>query len=103
RSASRTQELRVYGRTLMIPEFETDVRNSILFATNEGWRVSYERITPSWASFSGLRNGLVLYVRMITLCGGDQNATVELRYPERDIRAMDAIVERVARSLRATN
>lgn len=103
RSASGTREIRVYGRTLTVPEFDTDVRNIIRFATDEGWRVSYERITPSWASFSGLRNGLVLYVRMIALCGGDQNATVELRYPERDIRTMDGVIERVARSLRATS
>jgi hypothetical protein len=97
-----TRELRVYGRTLMIPEFERAAEDSITYHSNEGWAVTYKRVTPSWASYSGTRNGLVLYVRMIALCGEDQSVSAELTYPERDIAAMDEVVELVVSSLKPT-
>jgi hypothetical protein len=97
-----TQELRVFGRTLMVPEFERAANDSIIYHTNEGWNVSYKRVTPSWASYSGTRNGMVLYVRMIPICGEDQTVSAELTYPERDMAAMDDVVELVVDTLKPT-
>jgi hypothetical protein len=71
-------------------------------ARDAGWRLSYERVTPSWASFSGTRNGIIVYARAISLCGGTQFASFELQYPEYDLDGMRGTVERLVRSLEPT-
>jgi hypothetical protein len=93
-----TQLLRVYGGNS--PDgFETTVASAMQQARDGGWTLSYERVTPSWASFSGTRNGIVVYARAIALCAGTQFASFELQYPERDLEKMHAVVERLVDSL----
>lgn len=101
-SADGTQKLRVWGGNIVEDGFESSARAAIGFAAGEGWNISYERITPGWASFSGLRRGMVLYARSISLCRGVQYATFRLEYPEREITRMDAVVDRLVRTLRET-
>ncbi len=95
-----TQLLRVYGANAL-DGFEAAVASAMEKAREGGWNLSYERVTPSWASFSGTRNGIVVYARAIALCGGTQFASFELQYPERDLDEMHAVVERLVRSLEA--
>ena len=102
RSAEGTQLLRVYAGDNMDVDFEASLSAAMEFARAAGWALSYERVTPSWASFSGTRNGLVLYARAISICGGRQYASFELEYPERDISRMNPVVERLVASLRGT-
>jgi hypothetical protein len=71
-------------------------------AREAGWRLSYERVTPSWASFSGTRNGIIVYARAIALCEGEQFASFELHYPERDLDEMHEVVARLVGSLAQT-
>lgn len=101
RSSNGTQELRVFGGNAL-EGFEATVSEAMQFARSDGWNLSYERTTPSWASFSGTRNGMIVYARAIALCGGAQFASFELRYPERDLSAMHDVVERLVASLEAT-
>jgi hypothetical protein len=101
-SADGTQKLSVWGGNIVEGSFESSVHASMRFATADGWNLSYERVTPSWASFSGLRRGMVLYARTILLCGGSQYATFRLEYPERDLSRMDAVIDRLVRTLRGT-
>jgi hypothetical protein len=95
-----TQLMRAYGGNIIEADFEAWVKAAMGYATDAGWALSYERVTPSWASYSGKRNGMILYARAISLCGGSQFASFELEYPERDIGAMDAVVDRLVGSLR---
>jgi hypothetical protein len=97
-SADGTQLLRVYGAN-SLDGFETTVASAMNQAREGGWNLSYERVTPSWASFSGTRNGIVVYARAIALCAGTQFASFELQYPERDLDAMHAVVDRLVGSL----
>lgn len=101
RSTDGTQLLRVYGGHNIEPSFEASVNAAMNYARDAGWALSYERVTPGWASYSGLRNGMVLYARAIALCGGSQFAAFELEYPERAIKDMHEVVERLVASLRA--
>lgn len=102
RSADGTQSLRVYGSNIIEESFEAAAAASMGYARDGRWNLSYERVTPSWASWSGTRNGMVLYARMIALCSGTQYATFGLEYPERDLDEMNPVVERLVGSLRAT-
>lgn len=99
-SGNGTQRLTVWGGQIIEDSFESAVYASIGLAADDGWSIGYERVTPSWASFSGLRNGMVLYARAIALCGGQQYAAFELEYPERDLKAMSPVIERLVGSLK---
>jgi hypothetical protein len=100
-SEDGTQTLRVYGGNVL-EDFESEMAEAMGYARDDGWNLSYERVTPSWASFSGTRNGIIVYARAITLCDGEQYASFELRYPQRDLEPMNAVVERLVASLRET-
>ena len=100
-SADGTQEFRVFGGNAL-DGFEQRVVDAMGYARDDGWTLSYERTTPSWASFSGTRNGLIVYARAIALCGGDQFASFQLIYPERDLDALHATIERLVASQEAT-
>ena len=96
-----TQMLRVHGANAL-EGFEAKLDEAMAGAREAGWTLSYERITPSWASFSGTRNGMIVYARAISLCDGTQFASFELQYPETDLDDMHAVVERLVRSLDET-
>lgn len=101
-SADGTQTLRVHGENLPDGDFEAEVGNAMDLAREAGWDLSYERTTPSWASFSGTNNGMILYARAIDLCDGDALASFELYYPERDLDDMHEVVERLVASFEDT-
>src|SRR5690606_4065310 len=75
--SSRGALLRVYGGNALEGTFEDAVNEAMAFAQQDGWGLSYERVTPSWASFSGTRNSRILYARAIALCDGTQFASFE--------------------------
>lgn len=102
RAADGSQLLRVYGGNIVEGSFEAAVNAAMGYAAEAGWSLSYERVTPSWASYSGTRNGQILYARAIPLCDGQQFAAFELEYPEADLRAMNPVVERLVGTLRAS-
>ncbi len=100
-SEDGTQVLRVWGGNAL-DGFEATVAEAMQLARDAGWNLSYERATPTWASFSGTRNGMIVYARAVALCGGEQYASFELHYPERDLAEMNPLVERLVASLRGT-
>lgn len=102
RSTDGTQLLRVYGGNLLEQDFESSAKAAMGSAEEAGWSLSYERVTPSWASYSGTRNGQILYARAIALCGGSQFASFELEYPEADLSAMNLVIERLVAALEPT-
>lgn len=102
RSESGTASLHVWGGHILEGSFDAAMQAAIDYAGEDGWRLGEQRVTPSWASYSGTRNGLMLHARVIALCGGSQFAAFALEYPERDLRRMDAIVGRLEASLAAT-
>ena len=71
-------------------------------ATERGWSLSYKRVTQRWASYSGTRDGMILYARAIALCDGTQFASFEIEYPAGDLDAMHSVIERMVPSLKAT-
>ena len=47
----------------------------------DGWRFTYRRLTPKWASFSGVKEGRIRYFRAIAACG-DRVALFLLDYSQ---------------------
>ena len=103
RSRDGTQQLEVWGGHVMEASFEQAITAAMRATRDGGWMLSYERATPSWASWSGSRNGMIGYTRMIALCGGARYAAFRLVYPRRDLSRMDAVVDRLVGTLKAND
>jgi hypothetical protein len=65
-----------------------------------GWTITYQSITPSWASVSGTRGQAVIYMREISGCSGANYATFQLQYRSTEINAMNPVVERLVKGLK---
>jgi hypothetical protein len=102
RTEDGTASLHVWGGHVIDESFEVAMQAAIDYAGEDGWALAEQVVTPSWASYSGTRNGLMLHARVIALCGGSQFAAFALEYPERDVDRMGAVAERLTTSLAAT-
>lgn len=95
-----TASLSIYGSLIVEGDFESTVRQNTQWNKDDGWNITYEASTPSWASWSGKKGSRVFYVRAIEMCGGDVFGAFQLEYSEADLRAFDPVVERLVRSLK---
>ena len=68
----------------------------------DGWNVTYRRINPNWASYSGIKGDKIRYFRAIAVCK-DRVAVFQLDYGRTDKVPYDPIVTRMVRSLKAEN
>ena len=94
-----TAHLAVFG-SLLAGDFEAGVRQRVQWRGDDGWAVTYQAITPSWASYSGTKGGRVFYARAISMCGGGVIGMFELDYSSADLAAFDPIVDRLVHSLK---
>ena len=94
-----TAHLAVFG-SLLAGDFEAGVRQRVQWRGDDGWAVTYQAITPSWASYSGTKAWRVFYARAISMCGGGVIGMFELEYSSADLVAFDPIVDRLVHSLK---
>jgi hypothetical protein len=102
RSADRQSQLSVWGANLLLEPLSSDVRGRVESAMQEGWEVSYKKITNRWASWSGERSGRIFYARAILLCHDDQAGFFRIEYPAALREDFDAIVKRLAKGFKPT-
>ena len=96
---SGATKLLVWGGNIVEDSFESVVSAAKDYAAADGWGISYEAVTPSWASFSGAQGKRILYQRMIAVCDGAY-AAFRLEYSAVDLGTMEPVVERLVRSLK---
>ena len=96
---SGATKLLVWGGNITEDSFEGEVASSKGFVEADGWTISYEAVTPSWASFSGAQGKRILYQRMIALCDRAY-AAFRLEYSAVDLGKMDPVVEQLVQSLK---
>lgn len=94
--------LAVGGGPLDEGGFRATIRNNMDADRAEGWNITYERLTGGWASYSGIRDGQIRYVRAIPLCK-NRIAVFVLDYSRAEKTAYDPVVVRMVRSLRSTD
>lgn len=97
-----TADLLVFGSYILDGGFEDEVRFRQQAWTTEGWAITYQATTPTWASYSGVKGSRVFYERVIPLCG-DAVGVFSLQHGTADLQAFNVIIERLVRSLKATN
>jgi hypothetical protein len=98
-SQSGRTTLSVWGTLLADLPFREDVSQQRDFYVQDGWDISYDRTSDGWVSFSGTKDGRILYHRAIQLCE-EQAAFFALDYPVADRKVMDAVTVRLVKSLR---
>lgn len=99
-NARGAQGLLVWGSTLL-EDFEGEAASAMDYAIAEnGWNITYQAVTPRWASFSGIRGSRVLYQRMVLLCDGSSYAAFRAEYSVADVSDMDPVIKHMVQSLR---
>ncbi len=91
--------LAIVGSFLIGGDFEAEVRRQIGLEEQDKWAVSYQRITPSWASWSGAVNRRILHVHAIPICNGAGVGTFRLTYPETERARFESVIDRLVRTL----
>jgi len=88
----------VFGEELAKRDFKAQIDSQMAQDRSDGWELSYIRVAPDWASYSGTKEDQIRYVRAITVCG-DRVAVFVFDYPRSEKLAYDPVVERLVRTL----
>lgn len=97
----QSARLLVFGANILNGDFATEANIRVARARDEGWQISYSKSTSRGISFSGTRQGHIVYVRGVALCNGAA-AFFQMDYPKAAMQRYDAVVMRLVRSLRPT-
>ncbi|WFU02833.1 hypothetical protein QA648_03375 [Rhizobium sp. CB3171] len=97
----QSARLLVFGTNILDGDFSAEANVRVAIAKDEGWQISYSKSTSRGISFSGTRQGRIVYVRGVALCDGGA-AFFQMDYPKTDMQRFDAIVMRLVRSLQPT-
>lgn len=92
--------LAVWGARLSKASFEAEIEHRMRQDEEDGWRLTYRRLTPKWASYSGIRDGQIRYVRAIQICA-NRAALFTINYNRDEKAPYDPVVVRMVKSLRA--
>ena len=91
--------LAVWGDDLPKEDFQGKIQAQLSSDEADGWNVTYRRITPTWASYSGIKGDKIRYFRAIAVCN-DRVAVFQLDYNRNRKVPYDPIVVRMVRSLK---
>ncbi|MER8524305.1 hypothetical protein NKH61_33585 [Mesorhizobium sp. M1005] len=92
--------LTVWGARLGKHSFRAEIEHRMVEDEKRGWKLTYRRVTPRWASYSGIKNEHIRYVRAIAVCN-DRAALFTINYSSDEKIPYDPIVARMVRSLGA--
>ena len=91
--------LAVWGVDLEGRKFLTGISNQMHEDESDGWRITYERLTDEWASYSGIKDDQIRYARAIEVCD-DRAAVFIIDYLRSEKIPYDPIVVRMVKSLK---
>lgn len=99
---SRVARLAVWGGYFVSePDFEAEARSRLEEDLADGWGLTAQSTTASWAEWSATKTGRVMHQRLIQLCDGQGYAALRLEYAQADRRRIDPLVSPLAASLKA--
>jgi len=83
---------------MMADSFAAEIAPRIDQDKQDGWRITYDRRAEEWASWSGSRDGRIVYQRSIIGCDG---AAIHFRieYDGSQMKAYDPVIARLVKSL----
>ncbi|MET0748150.1 MAG: hypothetical protein ABWY49_08155 [Rhizobium sp.] len=99
--ADKSARLLVFATHSAESDFSSEAKTRLVLAKQDGWQVSYSKLTAQGFSFTGVRRDRIVYGRGVALCNG-ASAFFQMDYTKADMQRYDAVVMRLARSLKAT-
>lgn len=99
--ADKSAKLLVFATHGSGGDFSSEAKTRLVLAKQDGWQVSYSKMTAQGFSFTGVRRDRIVYGRGVALCNG-ASAFFQMDYAKADMQRYDAVVMRLARSLKAT-
>ena len=97
----RAGQVLSYWASLYDGPLEDAVRQRMGFAERDGWSITYQATTPTWASYSGQMGSRIFYSHMIQLCDQDSYGIFTVQYSTAQAADMRPTVERLVQSFRA--
>lgn len=105
----RNAELLVWGSNLAAWDFAEDFQQAVKSEAEKGFGISYRKSAnldmkgkgPSWYAYSGAAKGRIVYAKALASCKGEQEVSFRIEYPEARKQEFDAVVARLAKSLKA--
>jgi hypothetical protein len=92
--------LAVWGIKVEADDFRLAIKSLISSDEKEGWEFTYERVECDWAAYSGVKDGMIRYVKAITVC--DDRAAFFLMEYHRDLKVdYDPISTRMEKSMQS--
>ena len=58
----------VWGEDLATGDFRAKIGAQMATDERNGWHLTYRRLTPRWASYSGIKGDKIRYFRAVALC-----------------------------------
>jgi hypothetical protein len=101
-SRDGTAQLAVWGAHITDGTFQSEIEDRIGWEKDDGWSVSYQRVQPEWASYSGSKGNRIFYTRSIPVCGRAQAAYFRIEYEKADRHLLDPIIKDLVASLHPT-
>jgi hypothetical protein len=99
---SRVARLAVWGGYFVTePDFEAEARSRLETDLADGWGLTAQSTTSSWAEWSATKSGRVMHQRLVQLCDGQGYAALRLEYAQADRRRLDPLVSPLVASLKA--
>lgn len=106
---ARDAELAVWGGNLAAWDFAEDFEQTVKAEAEKGFDISYRKSAnldmtgggASWFVYSGSGNGRIVYGKALASCKGEQEVEFRIEYPEALKGEFDAVVARLAKSLKA--
>ena len=84
----------------LLGDLEAEVARRMEGDADEAWNISYQAVTPRWASWSAVKGARIAYQRMLLLCNGTSYGAFRIEYSVTDSTEMDPVIERMVASLR---
>lgn len=99
-SADGKAKLAVWGAYIMQDNFKQESDSRHTYYVHDGWKLSYEKHSATWASFSGSLKDRILYVRHIVLCD-DAIGMFSIEYPKAEQKRYGEIVDGLVKSFKS--
>ena len=95
-------ELLVWGSHVTEASFADEATTRMNSEINDGWAVAYVKHgnDDSWLVYSGSREGRLVYAKTMGACKGTLSVNFRIEYPVDQRAAYDAVVTRLASSLK---
>ena len=100
-SADKSAEVAVWGGWVNEGAFADEVKTRQNDEVGDGWKLAYvSKQSPTVSNFSGTKDGLIVYVHIISRCSGTGYAMYRLQYPATDKAKYESAITQLNASLK---